>query len=63
VILVYYEDIGEYMTTEFICENSRSFFEKLEYGCYNEFFELLLFLICCYIFIRTFVWILTKLTN
>lgn len=55
--------IEEYVETELICEYSRSFFEKLQHGCYGGIFELLLFLCCCYLFIRTFVWILTKLTD
>lgn len=55
-----YEDIFEAEATTFFCEHSNNFYEKLEYGCYDEILGLIMFLLFAFIFVRVFVWLLTK---
>lgn len=55
-----YEDVIEAGATAVFCEYSNDFFAKFEYGCYNEILWIVMFLLFGYIFVRAFVWLLTK---
>lgn len=52
-------EIGNYLEQEFVCNHSHDLFQKIEYGCYNEVFQVIIVIAIVFVIV-SFIHFLLK---